>query len=61
MSAVIQPDMGRAKAAPPREASGARLAVRRFLRNKLAVVGLAVVVFFFLFCFAGPLVYSTDP
>ncbi|MEU0280496.1 ABC transporter permease [Streptomyces sp. NPDC088147] len=60
MSAVIQPDMGRAKTAPPREASGARLAVRRFLRNKLAVVGLAVVVFFFLFCFAGPLVYSTD-
>ncbi|MFD7713014.1 ABC transporter permease [Streptomyces sp. NPDC059786] len=60
MSAVIQPDMTPAKAAPPREASGARLAVRRFLRNKLAVVGLAVVVLFFLFCFAGPLVYSTD-
>ncbi|MEV0041619.1 ABC transporter permease, partial [Streptomyces sp. NPDC050804] len=35
-------------------------AVRRFLRNRLAVVGLGVVVFFFLFCFAGPLVYSTD-
>ncbi|MEV5012195.1 ABC transporter permease [Streptomyces sp. NPDC093064] len=60
MSAVIQPDMAPTKAAEPRDASGARLAVRRFLRNKLAVVGLAVVVLFFLFCFAGPLVYSTD-
>lgn len=60
MSAVIQPDTVPAKAAAPREASGARLAVRRFLRNRLAVVGLAVVVLFFLFCFAGPLVYSTD-
>ncbi|MFF4895961.1 ABC transporter permease [Streptomyces sp. NPDC001068] len=60
MSAVIQPDAVPTKAAEPREATGARLAVRRFLRNRLAVVGLAVVVFFFLFCFAGPLVYSTD-
>ncbi|MFI7006603.1 ABC transporter permease [Streptomyces sp. NPDC050145] len=60
MSAAIQPDMVPAKAATPREASGARLTVRRFKRNKLAVVGLAIVVFFFLFCFAGPLVYSTD-
>ncbi|MCX4580334.1 ABC transporter permease [Streptomyces sp. NBC_01571] len=60
MSAVIQPDAGPAKAAAPREATSTRLAVRRFLRNRLAVVGLAVVVLFFLFCFAGPLVYSTD-
>ncbi|CAL9413254.1 ABC transporter permease [Streptomyces sp. NPDC091046] len=41
-------------------ASGTRLAVRRFLRNRLAVVGLGVVVFFVLFCFVGPLIYSTD-
>ncbi|MER5410184.1 ABC transporter permease [Streptomyces sp. NPDC002769] len=60
MSAVIQPDATPAKAAAPREATSTRLAVRRFLRNRLAVVGLAVVVLFFLFCFAGPLVYSTD-
>ncbi|MER6272396.1 ABC transporter permease [Streptomyces sp900105755] len=60
MSAVIQPDAVPTKAAAPREATGTRLAVRRFLRNRLAVVGLAVVVLFFLFCFAGPLVYSTD-
>ncbi|MFF1925064.1 ABC transporter permease [Streptomyces sp. NPDC058221] len=46
--------------APPRAASGRRLAVRRFLRNRLAVVGLGMVVFFLLFCFVGPLVYSTD-
>ncbi|EDY46895.1 ABC transporter permease [Streptomyces sp. SPB074] len=60
MSAVIQPGKAPGTATAPREASGARLAVRRFLRNRLAVVGLAFVVLFFLFCFAGPLVYSTD-
>ncbi|MFF8911518.1 ABC transporter permease [Streptomyces olivaceoviridis] len=60
MSAVIQPDAVPAKVPAPSEATGARLAVRRFLRNRLAVVGLAVVVLFFLFCFVGPLVYSTD-
>ncbi|WP_164412295.1 ABC transporter permease [Streptomyces salinarius] len=47
-------------ATPPRAASGTRLAVRRFLRNRLAVVGLGVVVFFVLFCLVGPLVYKTD-
>ncbi|AIJ12530.1 ABC transporter permease [Streptomyces violaceoruber] len=47
-------------AKPERAASGTRLAVRRFLRNRLAVVGLGVVVFFVLFCFVGPLLYTTD-
>ncbi|CAM5614864.1 ABC transporter permease OS=Streptomyces tendae OX=1932 GN=GUR47_31420 PE=3 SV=1 [Streptomyces tendae] len=47
-------------AKPARAASGTRLAVRRFLRNRLAVVGLGVVVFFVLFCFVGPLIHSTD-
>lgn len=37
--------------------SGWRLALREFAHNKLAVIGLAVIVFFVLFCFAGPLVY----
>lgn len=36
------------------------LALRRFTRNRLAVAGLVVVVLFLLFCFAGPLLYSTD-
>ncbi|MFE2598753.1 ABC transporter permease [Streptomyces sp. NPDC059396] len=60
MSALIQPDQMPGKATAATAASGSRLAVRRFLRNRLAVVGLGVVVFFFLFCFVGPLVYSTD-
>ncbi|MGW6741277.1 ABC transporter permease [Streptomyces sp. NPDC055025] len=60
MSALIQPDQMPGRATAATAASGSRLAVRRFLRNRLAVVGLGVVVFFFLFCFAGPLVYSTD-
>ena len=32
----------------------------RVLRNRLAVFGLAVLVFFLLFCFVGPLVYHTN-
>ncbi|MEW2485682.1 ABC transporter permease [Streptomyces sp. NPDC048411] len=60
MSAVIQPGQASGTATAAAAVSGSRLAVRRFLRNRLAVVGLGVVVFFFLFCFVGPLVYSTD-
>jgi peptide/nickel transport system permease protein len=37
--------------------SGFRLALREFLKNKLAVTGLGVLVFFVLFCFLGPLFY----
>jgi peptide/nickel transport system permease protein len=31
-----------------------------FVENKLAVVGLGIVVLFILFCYVGPLVYHTD-
>jgi peptide/nickel transport system permease protein len=46
-------------------ASGWRLGVREFAANRLAVIGMGIIVFFVLFCFAGPLVYhgntvSTD-
>ena len=41
-------------------ASGWQLAAREFLDNRLAVVGLLVLVFFVLFCFVGPLVYHTN-
>ncbi len=37
--------------------SGWRLAAREFARNKLAVLGLAALIFFVLFCYLGPLVY----
>ncbi len=37
-----------------------KLAAYVFLENRLAVVGLGIVVFMFLFCFVGPLVYHTD-
>ncbi len=45
---------------PPSSAGGAAVAWRRFRRNRLALIGLGVVVFFVLFCFVGPLVYHTD-
>ncbi|MGH2916219.1 MAG: ABC transporter permease [Solirubrobacteraceae bacterium] len=41
-------------------ASGWRLAVREFAENRIAVVGVAIIVFFVLFCFVGPLVYHTN-
>jgi ABC-type dipeptide/oligopeptide/nickel transport system permease subunit len=37
--------------------SGWRLALREFTHNKLAVIGLAVLVFFIVFCFLGPVFY----
>jgi ABC-type dipeptide/oligopeptide/nickel transport system permease subunit len=40
--------------------SGWRLAVREFSRNRLAVVGLGILVFFLVFCFAGPVFYHGD-
>jgi peptide/nickel transport system permease protein len=40
--------------------SGWRLALREFAKSRLAVVGLAIVVFFVLFAFVGPLLYHTD-
>jgi ABC-type dipeptide/oligopeptide/nickel transport system permease subunit len=40
--------------------SGWRLAIREFASNKLAVAGIAIIVFFLVFCFAGPLFYHGD-
>jgi peptide/nickel transport system permease protein len=40
--------------------AGWRLAISAFIENKLAVVGVGIIVFFILFCFVGPLVYHTD-
>src|SRR5215472_16008715 len=37
--------------------SGWRLAAREYARNKLAVPGLAALIFFVLFCYLGPLIY----
>jgi ABC-type dipeptide/oligopeptide/nickel transport system permease subunit len=37
--------------------SGWRLALREFMRNRLAVVGVAILVFFVVFCFLGPFFY----
>ncbi|HUB70776.1 MAG TPA: ABC transporter permease [Acidimicrobiales bacterium] len=40
--------------------AGWRLALSSFIENKLAVVGTAIIVFFVLFCFVGPLIYRTN-
>jgi peptide/nickel transport system permease protein len=41
-------------------ASGWRLALREFADNKVAVLGVVIIVFFVLFCFIGPLFYHTN-
>jgi ABC-type dipeptide/oligopeptide/nickel transport system permease subunit len=41
-------------------ASGWRLALREFRSNRLAVVGVVVIVFFVLFCFLGPVIHHTN-
>ena len=40
--------------------SGWRLAVREFVTNRLATIGLAVLVLLILFCFLGPVFYHSD-
>ncbi|MFC1412772.1 ABC transporter permease [Streptacidiphilus sp. N1-12] len=41
---------------PPRRAGRGRLTLRRFARNKLALVGIGILVLLFLFAYVGPLV-----
>jgi peptide/nickel transport system permease protein len=41
-------------------ASGWRLALREFADNKIALMGVGIIVFFVLFCFLGPLIYHTN-
>jgi ABC-type dipeptide/oligopeptide/nickel transport system permease subunit len=41
-------------------ASGWRLALREFADNKIAVLGLGILVFFVLFCFVGPFFHHTN-
>jgi peptide/nickel transport system permease protein len=43
-----------------RQGSLLQLVVRTFTKNKLAVIGVAIVCFMVLFSFVGPLLYHTD-
>ena len=40
--------------------SGWRLALREFASNRLAVTGVAILLFFLVFCFLGPLFYHAN-
>src|SRR5579875_604728 len=40
--------------------AGWKLALQSFVENKLAVAGTALVIFFVLFCFVGPILYKTN-
>ena len=69
-SAVDNPDVAPSGIVPPAQVpSGGeatnvgglgRVIARVFFENKLAVVGLAIVILMLLFCFVGPLFYHTN-
>jgi peptide/nickel transport system permease protein len=68
-SAVAEPDATETITAEGAEVNLARPPERRgllvrgwevFAENRLALVSLAVIVFIFLFCFIGPLIYHTN-
>jgi ABC-type dipeptide/oligopeptide/nickel transport system permease subunit len=40
--------------------SGWRLALREFMSNRLAVTGVAILLFFLVFCFLGPYLYHAN-
>jgi len=40
--------------------SGWRLALREFMSNRLAVTGVAILLFFLVFCFLGPFIYHAN-
>jgi peptide/nickel transport system permease protein len=40
--------------------TGWRLTLREFLKHRLAVAGVGILIFFVLFCFLGPYVYHSD-
>jgi peptide/nickel transport system permease protein len=50
----------RATPPAPRATSSARMAWRTFAANRLALVGLAILVLFVLFCYVGPHLYHTE-
>ena len=38
-----------------------QMVIRRFFRSKLSIIGLIMVISLFLFCWVGPLIYTTSP
>jgi peptide/nickel transport system permease protein len=53
---VVAPEGGEASSG----GGMARQIIQVFIENRLAVVGLAVIVFFVVFCFIGPALYHTN-
>jgi peptide/nickel transport system permease protein len=60
MTAIIEPVSPPAGAAPAKPRSLARRGLDVFVENKLAIVGLVVLVAITLFSFIGPFFYHTD-
>jgi peptide/nickel transport system permease protein len=58
MSVLIQSEL--AENAVGTAASGARIGLRRFARNRFALTGTAAIILFVVFCFLGPVFYHTD-
>ena len=50
-------EMSLGDAARVKVLSPSALVFKRFIRNKLAIVGSCILIFMFLFAFVGPLIY----
>jgi peptide/nickel transport system permease protein len=60
-ASLLEPGVPVADGGPVQTATpGWRLALRSFMENRLAVLGLGIIAVFVLFCFLGPLVHPTD-
>jgi ABC-type dipeptide/oligopeptide/nickel transport system permease subunit len=55
-----EPAKADAGALAERTATGWKLTLKEFTSNKLAMVGIGILVFFILFCFLGPYVYHSQ-
>ncbi|MCU1491048.1 MAG: peptide transporter permease, partial [Acidimicrobiaceae bacterium] len=59
-TALVRGDVGPSEVEPEPSAGLWRLVLRAFVENKLAVVGAVIIVLMILFCFLGPIFYSTN-
>ncbi len=58
VDSVINPDEKDSKQDNKKVITPGQLVIKRFLRNKLAIVGIFIILFMFMFSFAGPLFSS---
>ncbi len=57
----VEPYLEMTTALVQKRRSQGRIIFDRFVRNRTAIIGAAFIIFLFLFCFLGPVVWKIDP